>query len=84
MLHPSAVEGDDGLAAIKGLLDVYYDGDGQSVQFNIFDSKMLRDAQAHPEKYANLQVRVCGWNVLWNNLSPAEQEAYIKRAENIA
>ena len=44
---------------------------------------MLRDAQLHPENYKNLQVRVCGWNVLWNDLSKAEQDAFIIRAENI-
>ena len=43
----------------------------------------LRDAQAHPEKYENLQVRICGWNVRWNDLSKAEQDAYIRRAENV-
>ena len=41
------------------------------------------DIQKNPDKYKNLQVRVCGWNVLWNNLSRAEQDAYILRAENI-
>ena len=83
MLHPSAVQGDDGLVAMKGLLDVYYENDGQSMQFNVFNADMLRDAQVHPEKYQNLQVRVCGWNVLWNNLSRTEQDAYILRAENL-
>ncbi len=83
MLHPSAVEGDDGLAAMYGLLMTYLKNDGMSIQFNIFNSETLRDAQKHPENYKNLQVRVCGWNVLWNNLSNAEQEAYIIRAENI-
>ena len=83
MLHPSAVEGKDGLQAMKGLLDVYLHNDGQSLQFNIFNPSTLRDAQENPEKYQNLQVRVCGWNVLWNNLSKAEQDAYILRAENI-
>ena len=43
----------------------------------------LRDAQLHPEKYENLQVRVCGWNVRWNDLTRAEQDAYIRRAENV-
>ena len=83
MLHPSAVSGDDGLLAMKGLLDMYMKNDGISIQFNIFSSEKLRDAQAHPEKYKNLQVRVSGWNVLWNDLSFEEQEAYIKRAESI-
>ena len=84
MLHPSAVAGDGGLDVLKSLIDVYAENDGMAIQFNIFNSEKLRDAQEHPEQYKNLQVRVCGWNVLWNNLSRDEQDAYILRAENIA
>ncbi len=83
MLHPSAVEGEDGLTVMKALLDVYMENNGMSIQINVFNADLLRDAQEHPDKYRNLQVRVCGWNVLWNNLSRAEQDAYILRAENI-
>ncbi len=84
MLHPSAVEGEAGLRIMKSLLMTYLKGDGMSIQFNVFNLDTLRDAQEHPEKYRNLQVRVCGWNVLWNNLSRKEQDAYILRAQNIA
>lgn len=83
MLHPSAVSGDEGLRIMKSLLFSYMKHGGMCMQFNIFDANMLRDAQKHPEKYQNLQVRVSGWNVLWNNLSPKEQNAYIARAEAI-
>lgn len=83
MLHPSATEGDDGLAAMKALLDTYMEHDGMSMQINVFRADTLKDAQKNPDQYQNLQVRVCGWNVLWNNLSKAEQDAYILRAENI-
>lgn len=83
MLHPSAVLGDDGLVALKTLLDYYYLNDGMSVQFNIFSAETLKEAQKNPEKYKNLQVRICGWNVLWNDLMPIEQQSYIIRAENI-
>lgn len=83
MLHPSAVEGNDGLDAMYSLLMTYLKNNGMSIQFNIFNADTLRDAQKNPEKYKNLQVRVCGWNVLWNNLSRQEQEAYILRAKNI-
>ena len=83
MMHPSAVQGEDGLVAMRGVLYTYLKNDGMSIQFNVFRPDQLRDAQAHPEKYQNLQVRVCGWNVLWNNLSRKEQDAYILRAENI-
>ena len=53
------------------------------MNINIVSPETLRDAQAHPEKYENLQVRVCGWNVRWNDLSKIEQDKYIERAEAI-
>ena len=83
MLHTSATAGEQGLNVMKSLLDVYEKSGGMSLQINVFNADALRDAQANPEKYQNLQVRVCGWNVLWSNLSRAEQDAYILRAENI-
>ncbi len=83
MLHPSAVSGDEGLQIMKALLFTYMNGGGMTMQINVFNSEKLRDAQKNPDKYKNLQVRVCGWNVLWNNLSTEEQNAYIERAENM-
>lgn len=83
MLHPSAVQGEDGLAALHGVLMTYMNRGGASIHFNIFSADTLRDAQKNPEKYRNLQVRVCGWNVLWNRLDKKEQDAYILRAENM-
>jgi formate C-acetyltransferase len=76
-LHPSAVEGDDGLKAFISLIKTYFSLGGFGIQFNIFDTQTLLDAQKHPENYKNLQVRVCGWNVYFINLSPKEQELYI-------
>ena len=83
MVHPSAISGEDGLEAMKGLVDTYMKNDGISIQFNVFSAEMLKDAQANPDKYWNLQVRVSGWNVLWNNMSREEQDAYILRAASI-
>ena len=83
MLHPSAVQGTDGLQALRGVLDTYMALGGASVHFNIFSSELLREAQKEPEKYRNLQVRVCGWNTRWVDMSESEQEAYIRRAESI-
>ena len=84
MLHPTTVQGEEGVEVLYQVMRTYMDKGGQSIHFNIFNADMLRDAQAHPEKYENLQVRVCGWNVLWNNMSKTEQDAYILRAESIA
>ncbi|MBR3085207.1 MAG: serine hydrolase [Kiritimatiellae bacterium] len=84
MLHPSVCAGDKGLAVMKTLVRRFHRNGGSVIQFTVFSPEELRDAQAHPEKYENLQVRVCGWNVRWNDLARAEQDAYIRRAENVA
>ena len=83
MLHPSACEGEKGLQAMKTLLRLFHRNGGSVIQFTVFSAEELRDAQAHPEKYENLQVRVCGWNVRWNDMAREEQDAYIRRAENL-
>lgn len=83
MMHPSACEGQHGLDAMKTVVRVFHKNGGSVVQFTVFSADELRDAQAHPEKYENLQVRVCGWNVRWNDLCKEEQDAYIRRAEAI-
>ena len=81
MLLPQTVAGDKGLETMKALVFQYYANGGLMIQFNVFDAEELKDAQRHPEKYENLQVRVCGWNVRWNDLPKVEQDKYILRAE---
>ena len=83
MLHPSSVQGQDGLDAMKGLLFTYFKRNGIVIQFNVFNAEELEEAQRNPEKYANLQIRVCGWNVRFVELAKEEQDAYIQRAKNI-
>ena len=82
-LLPSAVKGEDGLAAMYGLLLTFMKRGGHAIQFNTFNADLLRDAQAHPDKYADLQIRVCGWNVLWNNINKQEQDGFIRQAESL-
>ena len=80
-LHPSAVAGEDGLIALEGTLKVYMELGGTAIQYNVMDADILRRAKAHPEEYPNLQVRLCGWNVLFSTLSDEEKNAFIRRAE---
>ena len=80
-LLPSAVKGDDGLEAMYGLLMTFCQRGGHALHINVFDADTLRDAQTHPEKYQDLQIRVCGWNVLWNNINKEEQDGFIRQAE---
>lgn len=81
MLHPSAVKGQGGIETLVSIIRAFIGQGGSGLQFNIFDAASLRDAQAHPENYANLQVRVCGWNVRFIDLKPEHQETFIAQAE---
>ena len=81
MLHPSAVKGGDGIKTLLSLVRAFIARGGSGLQFNIFDAATLRDAQIHPEAYSNLQVRVCGWNARFIDLTPEAQETFIAQAE---
>ena len=81
VLHPSAVAGEDGLDAFYAILMTYFAKGGFAMHGNVFNAEDLKKAQAEPEKYANLQVRVCGWNAYFVNLSNVEQNAFIRQAE---
>ncbi len=83
MFHTSAVGGDSGLAIMKAVVMTYLKGGGTALQMNVFNTETLKDAQIHPEKYENLQVRICGWNALWNTVPKPQQDAYIKRCEEL-
>ncbi len=80
MLHPSVAGGAEGRQTIRAIIESHFAQGGMALQFNIFDAALLRDAQRHPEKYANLQVRVCGWNARFVDLAPEEQEMFITKA----
>lgn len=82
-LHPSTVVGEKGLQNMYDLINTFVKLDGHAVQFNVIDAKTLREAQKEPEKYQDLQIRVCGWNALWVNIDRKEQEKFIEQAESI-
>ncbi len=81
ILHPSAVEGEKGLADFVSLVKTFLDNGGFCIQGNIVSQATLKDAQLHPEKYSTLQVRVCGWNEYFVKLSKVKQDMFIKQCE---
>ena len=82
MLHTSAVQGEEGLSAMLGLLKVFLLQGGIGVQINVLSPDVLKKAQQDPEHYSTLQIRLCGWNVYFVNLSRLEQDEFIRRAEH--
>ena len=79
--HPSALEGRSGLESFVALIRGYFDQKGSHVQFNVVSRETLRDAQAHPEKYKSLVVRVAGYSALFTTLSRSLQDDIIARTE---
>ena len=79
--HPSALKGDSGLYSFCSLIRGYFDQKGSHMQFNVVSRETLRDAQAHPEKYKSLVVRVAGYSALFTTLSRSLQDDIINRTE---
>jgi len=79
---PSMVSGDKGLDSMASLVTAYFNMDGHHIQFNVVDRKTLLDAQAHPEEYSDLIVRVAGYSDHFRNLSKALQDEIIERTEH--
>jgi formate C-acetyltransferase len=52
------------------------------LHFNVIDSAVLRDAQAHPEAHRDLIVRVAGFSVLFTTIDRVLQEDIIERTEH--
>ncbi|HAL63468.1 MAG TPA: formate C-acetyltransferase/glycerol dehydratase family glycyl radical enzyme, partial [Clostridiales bacterium] len=79
--HPSALSGRTGLENFVALIRAYFDQKGMHMQFNVVSRETLKDAQAHPENYKNLVVRVAGYSALFTTLSKSLQDDIINRTE---
>ena len=79
VVHPSAVQGEAGLKAMAAAFRAYFQAGGMAVHGNVVQYETLLAAQKDPEKYADLQIRVSGWNDYFVNLSPAQQEQFLRQ-----
>jgi formate C-acetyltransferase len=69
------------LKKLASLLKTYFFLGGMHVQCNVVSAATLREAQAHPENYPNLLVRVAGYSALFTTLERAIQDEIISRTE---
>ena len=79
---PVTVSSDESLAKMKSLMQTYFDMGGMEIQYNIVTSETLRKAQADPETYKNLVVRVAGFSAYFVELHQSLQNDIIARTEN--
>ncbi|MDD4595414.1 MAG: pyruvate formate lyase family protein [Candidatus Izemoplasmatales bacterium] len=77
--NSSLLRNPDHLNKFKAFLKGYIHNGGTALQINILDSNMLRDAQAHPDEYKHLLVRVTGYNAYFVTVGRELQNEIIAR-----
>jgi len=64
---------------LASMVQSFFDMGAFHIQFNTLSSKTLLDAQAHPENYKDLLVRVAGYSTQFVHLSKTLQDSIIRR-----
>jgi len=80
-LMPQLLADEEGMDKLAHLVRAFFRLDGHHVQFNVVDSKTLLDAQANPEKYTDLIVRVAGYSDYFVDIGRELQDEIIARTE---
>jgi len=78
-LSPSLLRDEEHVAKLAALLRAYCRVGGTALQVNVIDPETLRAAQADPDSYRNLLVRVTGYNAYFVTLGREIQNEIIAR-----
>jgi len=71
-----------GRRALQALIETYLRRGGFQIQVNVTNAEVLRDAQANPERHADLIVRVAGYSDYFTHLNRNMQDEVIARTEH--
>lgn len=83
-INPNGLGKDDEtrINNLRNVMDGYFDKGGYHLNVNVFTNELLLDAQANPEKYPNLTIRVSGYAVKFRDLTPEQQADVISRTSH--
>ena len=83
-LNHSLVDTKRGRSNLAAVVQSFFNMGAFHIQFNTLSTQTLRDAQAHPEQYKDLLVRVAGYSTQFVHLSKTLQDSIIARSEHDA
>ncbi len=69
----------DRVTNLTAILRGFFAQNAHHLNVNVLDRKQLEDAMANPGKYPNLTIRVSGYAVHFDQLSPEQQREIIRR-----
>ena len=81
-VHPTALQGGDSIGKLRDMTLAYFDNGGMECQYNVVSSEVLREAQADPNEYRDLIVRIAGYSAYFVELSLDCQNDLIKRHDH--
>ena len=79
---PSLLKRDKDVEKLGHLIRSYFSLGGHHIQFNIVDTATLLAAQACPEDYKDLLVRMAGYSDYFNDMNADLQQEVIDRTQN--
>ena len=79
---PSMVRKEEDIRKLGQLIRSYFTLGGHHIQFNIVDTATLLAAQACPEDYKDLLVRMAGYSDYFNDMNADLQQEVMERTEN--
>lgn len=79
---PSLLKREKDVEKLGHLIRSYFTLGGHHIQFNVVDTATLIAAQACPEDYKDLMVRMAGYSDYFNDMNADLQQEIIDRTEN--
>ncbi|MBQ6753187.1 MAG: hypothetical protein IJR10_05380 [Clostridia bacterium] len=81
--NTSLIRDPDHKEKFKSFIKGYIENGGTALQINILDPDVLRDAQAHPQDYRHLLVRITGYNAYFVSIGRELQDEIIARESHM-
>ena len=77
----SMFKDEDSVRKVAALVKAYIDMGGHQMQLNAVNTEKLKAAQAHPEEYRQLVVRIWGWSAYFVELDQEYQDHVLRRQQ---